>query len=75
MTAEQAAIDAARRAGLEVTCGHVVAAGANVVVRFDPGPVAARVAGLSARMRDSFEMHRSRGSTFATRLPYPYRVV
>jgi hypothetical protein len=48
-----AALAAARGAGLAVERGEVVAVAANVLVRLEPGPVAARLTGATLGFRDS----------------------
>jgi Ser/Thr protein kinase RdoA (MazF antagonist) len=42
---DEAALAVARRVGLDATCGEVVDSGTHVLVRLEPGPVAARVTG------------------------------
>jgi hypothetical protein len=49
----RAAIAAARSAGLAVERGTVVAVAANVLVRLEPGPIAARMSGATSSLRDS----------------------
>jgi aminoglycoside phosphotransferase (APT) family kinase protein len=49
----QAALAAARGAGLAVERAEVVGVAANVLVRLEPGPVAARLTGATAPFRDS----------------------
>ena len=44
---------AARSAGLAVERGKVVAVAANVLVRLEPGPIAARMSGATSSFRDS----------------------
>jgi hypothetical protein len=48
----QAALAAARGAGLAVERAEVVAVASNVLVRLEPGPVAARLTGATAPFRD-----------------------
>jgi Phosphotransferase enzyme family len=48
-----AALAAARRAGQAVERGEVVRVAANVLVRLEPGPIAARLSGATADFRDS----------------------
>jgi aminoglycoside phosphotransferase (APT) family kinase protein len=48
-----AALDAARGAGLAVDRAEVVSVAANVLVRLDPGPIAARLTGATEGFRDS----------------------
>jgi aminoglycoside phosphotransferase (APT) family kinase protein len=48
-----AALSAARGAGLTVDRAEVVTVAANVLVRLDPGPFAARLTGATAPFRDS----------------------
>ena len=47
-----AALAAARGAGLAVDRAEVVGVAANVLVRLDPGPVAARLTGATEAFRD-----------------------
>jgi hypothetical protein len=51
----RAAVAAARDAGLAVERGEVVAVAANVLVRLEPGSIAARMSGATASFRDSAE--------------------
>jgi hypothetical protein len=48
----EAALAAARSAGLAAERGEVVAVAANVLVRVEPGPIAARLTGATAPFRD-----------------------
>jgi phosphotransferase family enzyme len=48
-------VTAARDAGLAVERGEVVAVAANVLVRLEPGPIAARMSGATGSFRDSAE--------------------
>ena len=49
----RAALAAARSAGLAVERGEVAAVAANVLVRLEPGPVAARLPGATLELRDT----------------------
>jgi hypothetical protein len=51
----RAAVTAAHDAGLAVERGEVVAVAANVLVRLEPGPIAARMSGATASFRDPAE--------------------
>jgi hypothetical protein len=51
----RAAVAAARDAGLAVERAEVVAVAANVLVRLEPGPIAARMSGATGSFRDSAE--------------------
>jgi hypothetical protein len=49
----RAALAAARSAGLAVERGVVTVVAANVLVRLEPGPIAARLAGATLAFRDT----------------------